>query len=225
MHKQAEPFNAARIENDLDRDRGAPRLSALAKLSLAQGLEADCALRAGDERRVESQADLWRRKFASPPERPRRRTGRKQSRRLQQSPFRRASHFHVTTCQSKNYTEFQEDSWAKEEPRFIRSGFAPAPLARRPGVGIRSLGNAAQGHGGSAILKTDREREGHKLVRERLKQEFEHESLGVPSRARQLREGKSSTTAAPRAPSRGCARPERDYNKADAGGVPSGPAH
>jgi hypothetical protein len=32
----------------------------------------------------------------------------------------------------------------------------------------------------SAILKTDQEREGYKLVRERLKREFEHERLTWP---------------------------------------------
>jgi len=32
----------------------------------------------------------------------------------------------------------------------------------------------------SAILKTDREREGYKLVRTRLKQEFEYERLTWP---------------------------------------------
>ena len=38
-------------------------------------------------------------------------------------------------------------------------------------------GNAAQGHGGQRHPQDRPEREGYKLVRERLKQEFEHERL------------------------------------------------
>jgi hypothetical protein len=41
-------------------------------------------------------------------------------------------------------------------------------------------GDAAEDHGGNAILKTDREREDYKFVRARLKQEFESERLTWP---------------------------------------------
>jgi hypothetical protein len=45
---------------------------------------------------------------------------------------------------------------------------------------MRSLAMLLQVMEDSAILKTDREREGYKLVRTRLKQEFEYERLTWP---------------------------------------------
>jgi hypothetical protein len=44
---------------------------------------------------------------------------------------------------------------------------------------MRSLAMLLNAMKDSAILKTDREREGYKLVRERLRQEFEYERLDV----------------------------------------------
>jgi hypothetical protein len=45
---------------------------------------------------------------------------------------------------------------------------------------MRSLAMLLQVMEGNAILKTDEEREGYKLVRTRLKQEFEYERLTWP---------------------------------------------
>ena len=45
---------------------------------------------------------------------------------------------------------------------------------------MRSLAMLLKVMEDSAILKTDREREGYKLVRDRLKQEFEYERLTWP---------------------------------------------
>ena len=45
---------------------------------------------------------------------------------------------------------------------------------------MRSLAMLLQVMEGNAILKTDEEREGYKLVRTRLKQEFEFERLTWP---------------------------------------------
>ena len=45
---------------------------------------------------------------------------------------------------------------------------------------MRSLAMLLQVMEDSAILKTDREREGYKLVRTRLQQEFEYERLTWP---------------------------------------------